>query len=315
MGDCLKMASEPILAALNGSAVRARRTASFRVLFDYWELTKPEINFLIAITVAAGFWLASPAEAPHFPSMPFLHTLLATVFVASGAATLNQLIELRYDAQMRRTARRPLVSGRIAPSRALCFGVLLSVIGVVCLAVSVNALASLLAALTLLTYLFLYTPLKRITPLCTLVGAIPGATPPLIGWAAARGRLDPAAWVLFAIVFLWQFPHFMSIAWMYREDYARAGYLVLPASELKDRIVAWQSVLPALALFVVAMVPALRGQAGIFYFAGALVLGGVFLYYSTRFAFQRSIASARQLLFASILYLPLLFALLALDKK
>jgi protoheme IX farnesyltransferase len=163
--------------------------------------------------------------------------------------------------------------------------------------------------------LFLYTPLKRITPLCTLVGAIPGATPPLIGWAAARGRLDPAAWVLFAIVFLWQFPHFMSIAWMYREDYARAGYLVLPVSGLKDRLISWQCILPALGLFAVAIVPALRGQSGIVYFAGALVLGGVFLYCSARFALQRSIASARRLLLASILYLPVLFALLAWDKK
>jgi heme o synthase len=222
---------------------------------------------------------------------------------------------LRYDAQMRRTARRPLASGRIAPSHALWFGVLVSIFGVVYLAISTNALASLLAALTLLSYLFLYTPLKRLTPLCTLVGAIPGAAPPLIGWAAARGRLDSTAWILFAIVFLWQLPHFMSIAWMYREDYARAGYLVLPASELKDRFVAWQCLLPALGLFVVAVVPALRGQSGMVYFAGALVLGGIFLYYSARFALQRSVASARRLLLASILYLPALFALLALDKK
>lgn len=309
------MATEPILAALDVSAVQGRRIPSSNVLLDYWELTKPEINFLIAITAAAGFWIGSPAASPHFAWMSFIHTLLSTVFVASGAATLNQLIELQYDAQMRRTARRPLASGRIAPSHALWFGVLLSVFGVVYLAISTNALASLLAALTLLSYLFLYTRLKRITPLCTLVGAVPGAAPPLIGWAAACGHLDAAAWVLFAIVFLWQFPHFMSIAWMYREDYGRAGYLVLPASELKDRFVAWQCLLPALSLFVVAIVPALRGQSGVVYFAGALVLGGVFLYYSARFALQRSVASARQLLLASILYLPVLFALLALDKK
>jgi heme o synthase len=241
--------------------------------------------------------------------------LLGTLSVASGGATLNQVIELPYDAQMRRTARRPLAAGRIAPSRALWFGVLLSLFGIVYLAFSTNALASLLAALTLLSYLFMYTPLKRTTPLCTLVGTIPGAAPPLIGWAAARGRLDPAAWVLFAIVFLWQFPHFMSIAWMYREDYRRAGYLVLPASELEDRFVACQCLLPALGLFIVAIVPALRRQTGVIYLAGALVVGGIFLYYSTRFALQRSIARARQLLFASILYLPVLFALLVLDKK
>ena len=309
------MATEPILAVLDVSAVQGRGTTRSSVLFDYWELTKPEINFLIAITAAAGFWLGSPAARPHFLWSQFLHMLLGTILVASGAATLNQLIELRHDAQMRRTARRPLVSGKIAPSRALGFGVLLSFFGVVYLALSTNFLASLLAAFTLLSYLFLYTPLKRITPLCTLVGAIPGAAPPLIGWAAARGRLDPAAWVLFAIVFLWQFPHFMSIAWMYREDYARAGYLVLPAGERKDRFVAWQCLLPVLVLFPVAIVPALRGQSGIVSFAGALVLGGVFLYYSARFAFQRSVASARQLLLASILYLPAVFALLALDKK
>jgi len=309
------MATEPILAALGVSGVQPRRIANFRVLFDYWELTKPEINFLIAFTVAAGFWLGSPAAPRHFPWMPFIHTLLGTVFLASGAATLNQLIEVQYDAQMRRTARRPIASGRIAPSHALRFGVLLSVVGVVYLAISSNALASLLAALTLLSYLFLYTPLKRVSPLCTFVGAIPGAAPPLIGWAAARGHLDPTAWVLFAIVFLWQFPHFMSIAWMYREDYARAGYVVLPSSEFKDRFVAWQCLLPALGLFGVTVIPALRDQSGIVYFAGALVLGGVFLYYSARFALQRSIASARQLLFASILYLPVLFALLAFDKK
>jgi heme o synthase len=259
--------------------------------------------------------MGSSAALPHFPWMPFVHTLLGTMFVASGAGTLNQLIELQYDAQMRRTARRPLASGRIAPSHALWFGVLLSVLGVVYLAVSTNALAAVLAALTLLSYLFLSTPLKRITPLCTLIGAFPGAAPPLIGWAAASGHLDAAAWILFAIVFFWQFPHFMSIAWMYREDYARAGYLVLPASELKDRFVAWQSLPPALALFAVAIVPALRGQTGLVYFAGALVLGGTFLYYSARFALQRTVASARQLLFASILYLPVLFALLVLNKK
>jgi heme o synthase len=309
------MATKPILAALDVSLVQGRRIASSNVLFDYWELTKPEINFLIAITAATGFWIGSPAAPPHFPWMRFIDTLLGTVFVASGAATLNQLIELQYDAQMRRTARRPLASGRIARSHALWFGVLLSVFGVVYLAISTNAFASLLATLTLLSYLFLYTPLKRITPLCTLVGAVPGAAPPLIGWTAACGHLDAAAWVLFAIVFLWQFPHFMSIAWMYREDYARAGYLVLPKSKLRDRFVTWQSLLPGLGLFIVGIAPALRGQSGIAYFAGALVLGVVFLYYSARFALQRSMVSARQLLFASILYLPVLFALIAWDKK
>src|SRR5215813_3453593 len=240
------MATEPILGALDLAAVQHRRVAISDVLADYWALTKPEINFLIVITTAVGFWMGTAAALPNFPWMAFLHTLLGTAFVASGAATLNQLIELRYDAQMRRTARRPLAAGRIAPSHALWFGALLSVLGVAYLAVATNLLASLLAALTLFGYLFLYTPLKRITPLCTLVGAVPGAAPPLIGWTAACGHLDAGAWVLFAIVFLWQFPHFMSIAWIYREDYGRAGYLVLPSSKLKDRFVAWQCLLPAL---------------------------------------------------------------------
>jgi len=309
------VATEPILGALDLAAVQHRRIAISRVLFDYWELIKPEINFLIVITTAAGFWMGTAAALADFQWMSLLHTLLGTAFVASGAATLNQLIELRYDARMRRTARRPLVSGRIARSQALWFGVLLSLLGVVYLAVATNVLASLLAALTLLSYLFLYTPLKRITPLCTLVGAFPGATPPLIGWAAACGHIDTGAWILFAIGFLWQFPHFMSIAWIYREDYERAGYFVLPVGKPKHLFVAWQCLLPALGLLAGAIVPALRGQSGIIYLAGALVLGGMLLYYSARFAVQRSLASARQLLLASILYLPVLFVLLALDKK
>jgi heme o synthase len=197
----------------------------------------------------------------------------------------------------------------------LWFGISLCLVGSSYLAVTTNALASVLSILTLLGYLFLYTPLKRKTPLCTLLGALPGATPPLIGWAAACQRLDGNAWVLFVIVFLWQFPHVMAIAWMYREDYARAGYAVLPAGKSQDRLVAWQTLLPALALLVMALVPAIRGESGIVYLAGALVLGGAFLCYSARFAFRRSTVSARQLLFASILYLPVLFALLALDKK
>ena len=310
------MATEPILAALDIAAVRRRRSLMRSdVLSGYWSLTKPEVNFLIAVTAGAGFWMGAPASFAHFPWTSLLHTLVGTVLVASGAATLNQLIEVRFDAQMRRTARRPLVSRKIGKSHALCFGISLSVIGAIYLAVTTNALASLLSIFTLLAYLFLYTPLKRKTPLCTLIGALPGAMPPLIGWAAACGRLDGDAWLLFAVVFLWQFPHFMAIAWTYREDYARAGYLVLPAGKSKDRFVAWQTLLPSLALLGVVLVPAIRGESGIVYFAGAVLLGSAFLCYSARFAFRMSIASARQLLFASILYLPVLFALLAFDRK
>ena len=310
------MAMEPILAALDIAVVRRRHgLVRSGVLSNYWSLTKPDVNFLIAVTAAAGFWMGAPVSFAHFPWASLLHTLVGTVLVASGAATLNQLIELRFDAQMRRTARRPLVSRRIEPSHALWFGMSLSLIGAIYLAFTTNALASLLSILTLLGYLFLYTPLKRKTPLCTLIGALPGAMPPLIGWAAACGRLDGNAWLLFAVVFFWQFPHFMAIAWMYREDYARAGYVVLPAGQSKDHFVTWQTLLPSLALLAVTLVPAIRGEAGIVYLAGALVLGSAFLCYSARFAFRMSTVSARQLLFASILYLPVLFALLGLDRK
>src|SRR6202162_5505202 len=191
----------------------------------------------------------------------------------------------------------------------------LSVFVVVYLAIATTALASLLAALTLLSYLFLYTPLKRITPLCTLVGAIPGATPPLIGWAAARGRLDPAAWALFAIVFFWQFPHFMSIAWMYREDYARAGYLVLPAGGIKERFVIWQSFVISLVLIPLGLFSWATGEFVFSYCIGILVLGAFFSVFAARFAFCRSNATARQLLFASIVYLPATFVLMMLSKK
>jgi heme o synthase len=309
------MATEPILAVLDVAVRRRHGLVRSSVLSNYWSLTKPEVNFLIAVTAAAGFWMGAPALSAHFPWASLLHTLIGTVLVASGAATLNQLIELRFDAQMRRTARRPLVSRRIGQSHALWFGISISVIGAIYLAVTTNALASLLSILTLLGYLFLYTPLKRKTPMCTLIGALPGAMPPLIGWAAACGHLNGNAWLLFAIVFLWQFPHFMAIAWMYREDYARAGYVLLPTGKSKDHFVAWQTLLPCLALLAVALGPAIRGESGIVYLAGALVLGGVFLCYSARFAFQMSTVSARRLLLASILYLPALFALLALDKK
>ena len=310
------MATEPLPAVLDLAAVRRHRSlACSGVLSGYWSLAKPEVNFLIAVTAATGFWMGVPPSLAHFPWASLLHTVVGTVLVASGAATLNQLIELRFDAQMRRTARRPLVTRRIESSHALGFGIALSVIGAIYLALTTNALASLLSIITLLAYLFLYTPLKRKTPLCTLIGALPGAAPPLIGWAASRGRLDTNAWLLFAIVFLWQFPHFMAIAWMYREDYSRAGYFILPATGVRERIVAWQSSLPTLALLGVALGPAIRSQSGIVYVAGALVLGSVFLYYSARFAFEKSAASARQLLLASILYLPVLFALLALGKK
>jgi protoheme IX farnesyltransferase len=216
---------------------------------------------------------------------------------------------------MRRTARRALASGRLKASHVLWFGISLSLAGTVCLALAVNFLASLLAVITLLSYLFLYTPLKRKTPLCTLIGAFPGAVPPLIGWAAASGRLDPEAWVLYAMVFLWQFPHFMAIAWMYREDYARAGYLVLPLDERRDQFVMWQSPVASLALIPFSMIPVITGESGLVYAVGAFIAGSAFFYFSERFAFRRSNVAARQALAASIVYLPAVFILMMLTKK
>lgn len=191
----------------------------------------------------------------------------------------------------------------------------MSLAGATYLALAVNILASLLAIATLLSYLFLYTPLKRKTALCTLVGAFPGAVPPLIGWAAATGRLDHGAWLLYAVVFLWQFPHFMAIAWMYREDYSRAGYLVLPRANLRNQFLVWQSFGVSLALVSITLIPAMGGESDLVYSAGVLILGLVFLCYGARFAFHRSNVAARQLLTASIIYLPVLFSLLVLSEK
>lgn len=238
---------------------------------DYWALTKPDVNLLILITTAAGFCLAHPIRPVGFPFLLMGHTLLGTLLVAGGTATLNQYVERRFDAQMRRTKRRPLATRRIEPSRALWFGTTLSVSGAVYLATAVNLLASLLALLTLLSYLLIYTPLKRKTPLCTLAGAFPRAMPPLIGWAAASGTLSLEAWVLYGLVFLWQFPHFMAIAWMYREDYQRAGYLVLPHAERRNTFMQWQTLLPSFALIALSFAPMLLGRVGIFYPTALLV--------------------------------------------
>jgi len=311
------MPAEPTFAVLNvaRSAPENWTARFYAAVSDYWALTKPEVNFLILITTFAGFYLAPTAGPGGFRISLLIHTLLGTLLVAGGTGTLNQFLERSFDAQMRRTARRPLASGRIKASHVLWFGVSVSLAGTVYLALAVNVLASLLAVVTLLTYLFLYTPLKRKTSLCTLIGAFPGAVPPLIGWAAARGRLEPTAWVLYALVFLWQFPHFMAIAWMYREDYARAGYRVLPAGGLRERFVIWQSLIASLALIPLSLIPTITGESGRLFLLGAFILGSIFLCYSANFALRRSNVAARQLLAASIIYLPLIFILMMLNKK
>jgi len=308
------MATEPVLAAFQLTALQRRHSVRSRALSDYWELTKPEVNFLIAMTTVAAFCLGSPKLFVHFPWILLLNTLLGTVLVASGAGALNQLLERKFDAQMRRTSRRPIAAGRVEPVHALLFGTLLSLTGVVYLALAVRPDASLFALLTLSAYLFLYTPLKRRTPWCTLVGALPGAMPVLIGYIAATGKLDFEAWQLYAILFLWQFPHFMAIAWMYRDDYARAGYEVLPPGTGKARFMGWQSVLPALALVSVAFAPMALQHANPVFVTATLLLSLGFLYFAARLALLRSNQSARRLLLVSILYLPLVFLLVVLAK-
>ena len=277
---------------------------------DYWELTKPEINFLISIVTFGGFYLGLPAELHRFPFLLLIHTLLGTLLVSSGASALNQFIERRFDARMRRTARRPLASGKLEPASALRFGILLSFTGVIYLALAVNVLASLIAAATVVSYLLLYTPLKRKTPWCTLAGAFSGAMPPLIGWAAAAGSLSAEAWVPYAILFLWQFPHFMAIAWMYRDDYARAGYLVLPRGEHGAQFMSWQTMAPALVLIPVSM----NAGASPAYRVLACITSVVYLYYSGRLAHERTNLTAKRLLMVSIIYAPLAFCLIMFDK-
>jgi len=294
---------------LNSASTPSGHDNRLRVLADYWALTKPEVNFLILITTFAGFRLSYHA-GQQFNVLLLCQTLVGTMLVASGTAVLNQFMERKSDGQMRRTARRPLPAGRIKSSQALLFGISLAAVGGIALALWANLLASFLSLLTLAIYLAIYTPLKRKTPFCTLVGAIPGAMPPLIGWAAAQCSLSREAMILYALVFLWQFPHFMAIAWMYREDYARAGYLVLPQDAQRERFVVWQLVLPSVALVPVSLAPSLLSHSGLVYFLGTLVLGSGYLWCAIDLAFHRSNMLARRLLLASLVYLPSLFLLL-----
>jgi heme o synthase len=287
---------------------------------DYIELTKPRITWLILMSTGIGYFFGLPKAGQWWafvlaiPWTGLLNTILGTGLIASGTAALNQWFEREADRRMRRTAGRPIPAGRISPPRALAFGISLSAAGFVDLWLGVNLLAALLGLFTLLSYLFLYTPLKSRSWLSTTIGAFPGAMPPMIGFAAAHGSINPEAWVLFAILFLWQFPHFYSIAWMYREDYARAGIRMLPVVEPDGRSTARQIVLYGVALIPVSLVPALLGMSGRIYLLGALLLGLCFLYSGVRAAIQRSILSARAVLVASVFYLPLIYGLMLLDR-
>jgi heme o synthase len=278
----------------------------------YAELTKPRITFLIVLTSAAGFALGTRGTIDY---LRMVSAMIGIGLLSSGIATLNQYIERDLDALMRRTADRPLPSGKLLPWEALVFGIGLTVLAEMYLAVLVNPLSALLGLTVISGYLFGYTPLKTRTSLSTLVGAFPGAVPPLIGWTAASGELSLEAWVLFAILFLWQFPHFLAIAWMYREDYSRAGILMLPVVEANGRITGQQIVIYTLMLLPVSLLPTALGISGKAYFFGAIILGLLFLYSSVRAAFSQSRQEARRLLLASVIYLPLLFILMVVNSN
>jgi protoheme IX farnesyltransferase len=280
-------------------------------LKDYYTLTKPEVNLLILMTTSAGYYLASPGSV-RIAGM--LNTLVGTLLVASGTATLNQWMERIWDGKMRRTASRPLPSGRLTSREALLFGIGLSVAGGLYLLLAVNLLSSLLAVSTLLSYLLIYTPLKRKTPLCTLLGAFPGAMPTLIGWAGASAAISRQAWVLFAILFLWQFPHFLAIALMYRDDYSRAGYHMLPAFDRDTRFTRAEIVGFTLILILATMLP-LLDRAGVYSWAGMCLAAAFLLYHVGKLAVSSSTVRASRLLHASVLYLPVVLVIMVAAKK
>jgi protoheme IX farnesyltransferase len=285
-------------------------TSSHRVA-DFLTLAKPRLNLLVLITTAAGLYLAAPGGVP---GSVLLHTLVGTALVAGGAAALNQVWERDTDALMRRTQRRPVASGRLQSLEGWRFGVALSTAGLVELVVGVNAIAAAVAAVTLASYVLVYTPLKRRTSLATLVGGVPGALPVVIGWVAATGTLSLPALVLFGIVFFWQMPHFLAIAWLYRDDYAAAGIPLLPVLEPDGRRTGRQALLYSAALWPVSLMPPLVGLGGGAYTLIATVLGFTFIALSARFARDRSTAAARRLFLFSITYLPLLLGALVADR-
>ncbi|CAN5231101.1 MAG: heme o synthase [Pyrinomonadaceae bacterium] len=300
----LSSAGEGVAAAPPAVAVREKLAA-------YVELTKPRITSLVVLTTAAGFFLGSKDS---FSYAGFIHTIIGTALLSSGIAALNQYMERELDAKMRRTVSRPLPSGRLAALPALVFGLVLTVVAELYLGLLVNPLSALCGLSVIVGYLFLYTPLKTRTSLSTLVGAFPGAVPPLLGWAAATNGIGLEAWVLFAILFLWQFPHFFAIAWMYREDYERAGILMLPVVEPEGRLTKQQMVLWTLMLVPVSLAPAVLGIAGAVYFYGALILGGLYLWSSIAAFVTLSRRNARRVLLASVLYLPILFGLMVMKQ-
>ena len=279
---------------------------------DFAQLVKARLTFLVLVTTAVGFYVGWDGPM-NFAALG--HAVLGTALAAAGAAALNQWWEHKFDAIMLRTRSRPIPSGRMLPREGLIVGTLLGISGVIYLGLAVNLLSALLAAATIAIYLFAYTPLKRISTANTLVGAIPGALPPLIGWAAARNDLALPAWTLFAILFFWQLPHFFAIGWMYRDDYARAGFVMISGGDLEGGRTGRRSVFFTVLLLLASVTPLWFGIASLIYLPIALLLGGLFLALAFRFQMQRSLTTARQLFFGSIAYLPLLLGALVLTKR
>lgn len=278
---------------------------------DFLALTKPRVVLMVLVTTVVGYHLASAGSADHFR---LLNTLIGTALAAAGTLALNQFLEREVDGLMKRMRLRPLPDGRLQPIEALAFGAAITAAGVLYVTLTVGLLGGLVTATTVGLYLFAYTPLKLRTPLCLVVGAIPGALPPVTGWVAARGELGVGAWVLFAILYLWQLPHTLAIARLYREDYARAGIRLLPVVDPEGTSTERQIVTGCLALLAVGLLPTLIGLTGALYFFGALTLGTGFLVCGMAQAVSRTVPAARRLLFASLVYLPTLLALMAFDK-
>jgi protoheme IX farnesyltransferase len=277
----------------------------------YADLFKARLTFLVLLTTMVGFYVGFRGSVDY---LLMLHTVLGTALVASGASALNQYLERDYDGRMRRTQNRPLPSGRLQPQTVLIVGAVAAAAGLIYLVLVVNPLTGFIGACSFASYVFVYTPLKRVTWLNTAVGAIPGALPPLMGWTAARGELTREGWALFAILAFWQLPHFLAIAWMYREDYARAGFKMLPLIDPAGHLTGRQAVSHTLGLLPVSLCPFLFHLAGPLYLAGALVSGLIFLWYAIQFSRHLTVARARQLFFVSILYLPALLAMMVFDK-
>lgn len=302
--------SQAMAAGGGGAAQLDSIDATPSRLRDFYELTKPRMNFLVVCTTAVGY-----AMAPHRgPWATLVHAIIGTALTAASASVLNQLVERTYDALMPRTRNRPLPGGRVTPGEALAFGVVLGVAGVAYLLLTVNVLTTLLGAITLASYVWVYTPLKRVTSLNTVIGAVPGAIPPMMGWAAATGALGPEAISLFAIMFLWQMPHFLAIAILYKRDYAAGGFKMLPVIDPGLRLTSRMIVLYGAALIPVSLTPVGVAMTGSVYLAGAVLMGLAFFSYCVSCAVSKERVDARKLFFASIIYLPLLFAVMMIDK-